>query len=91
MVEKVTHGYHLTQIKSQENIDTQKANKWLSLRLSSHVEGFVCALQEQEIDTKGLRKCREKDIEKRKRWTVFAKYVENKRKHSTTSSAPVQY
>ena len=66
-LKKVTHGYHQTQIESQENIDTQKTNKWLSLRLSSHIEGFVCALQEQEIDTKSLRKRREKDIEKRKK------------------------
>ena len=39
----------------------------MSLRLSSHIEEFVCALQEQEIDTKSLRKHREKDIEKRKK------------------------
>ena len=39
----------------------------MSLRLSSHIKEFVYALQEQEIDTKSLRKCREKDIEKRKK------------------------
>ena len=29
-----------------------KTNKWLNQKLSSHVEGFVAAIQEQELDTK---------------------------------------
>ena len=83
---KVTHGYHQTQIESQENIDTQKSNKWLSLRLSSHLERFFCALHEQEIDTKGLRKCRGEDIEKRKKIIgsspVLAPTLYLKRRHN---------
>ena len=42
---------HKSKAKRILTDDTQKTNKWQSLRLSSHLEGFVCALQEQEIDT----------------------------------------
>ena len=64
---KVTHGYHQSQIEGQEEIDSEQTNNWLNLHLTSHLEGFVCAMQEQEIDMKSLRKRREKDQEKRKR------------------------
>ena len=53
-VKKVTHGYHKTQIEGQDEIDTKETNNWLNLHLTSHLEGFVCAIQEQEIDTKSF-------------------------------------
>ena len=33
-VKKVTHGYHQTQIESQDEIDTKETNNWLNLRLT---------------------------------------------------------
>ena len=66
-VKKVTHGYHKTQIEGQDEIDTKETNNWLNLHLTSHLEGFVCAIQEQEIDTKSLRKSRKRDQEKRRK------------------------
>ena len=66
-MKKVTHGYHQTQIESQDEIDTKETNNWINLRLTSHLEGFICALQEQEIDMKSLRKSRESDQEKRRK------------------------
>ena len=65
-IQKEAHGYHLKQIESQDNIDVTKSNNWLSIRFTSHIEGFICAMQEQEIDTRGLRKRREKDVTKEK-------------------------
>ena len=55
------------KIEGQEEIDSKQSYNWFSLRLTSHLEGFICAMQEQEIDTKSMRKTREKDQEKRKR------------------------
>ena len=43
-----------------------KSNNWLSIRFTSHIEGFICAMQEQEIDTRRLRKRREKDVTKKR-------------------------
>ena len=62
--QKEAHGYHQKQIESQDNIDVTKSNNWLSIRFTSHIKGFICAMQEQEIDTRGLRKRREKDVTK---------------------------
>ena len=55
-IQKEAHGYHQQQIESQDNIDVTKSNNWLSTRFTSHIEGFICAMQEQEINTRGLRK-----------------------------------
>ena len=65
-IQKEAHGYHQKQIESQDNIDVTKSNNWLCIRFTSHIEGFICAMQEQEIDTRGLRKKREKDVTKKK-------------------------
>ena len=65
-IQKEAHGYHQKQIESQDNIDMTKSNNWLSIRFTSHIEGFICAMQEQEINTRGLRKRREKDVTKKK-------------------------
>ena len=60
--EKTTHGYLQRQMDQDEAIDQKAPAKWLQLRLSSHVEGYM-AMQEQEIDTKETRK------EEEKTWT----------------------
>ena len=66
-IQKEAHGYHQKQIECQDNIDVAKSNNWLSISFTSHIEGFICAMQEQEIDTrgrtekeKGKRCCKEK-------------------------------
>ena len=64
--EKDAHGYHQKQIEERENIDTSKTNNWMNNRFTSHIEGYICAMQEQEINTRGLRKRRKKDEEKKR-------------------------
>ena len=44
----------------------KKTNKWLNLRLTEHVEGYVKAIQEQELNTKERQRGREKDIQKKR-------------------------
>ena len=44
----------------------KKINKWLNLRLTAHVEGYVKAIQEQELNTKETQRRREKDIQKKR-------------------------
>ena len=47
---------------NNENVDVNMTNAWLKEgKLSSHVEGYLCAVQEQEIETRKLRKQREKN------------------------------
>ena len=46
-----------------QNIDTEKTNQLLNLRFTSHIEGYVSAIQEQEIETKETRKRRVKNPE----------------------------
>ena len=51
----MTHGYLQKRIEADQNIDTEKTNQWLNLRFTSHIEGYVSAIQEQEIETKETR------------------------------------
>ena len=60
---KVTHGYLQRRIEADQNIDREKTNQWLNLRFTSHIEGYVSAIQEQEIETKETRKRKEKNPE----------------------------
>ena len=49
------------KVKENENIDQTISNIWIKEgKFSSHVEGFLFTIQEQEIDTRALRKMREK-------------------------------
>ena len=72
---KVTHGYLQKTLSEDETIDMKKTNKWLNLHLPAHTEGYITAIQEQELDTKETRKRREKHPEKKKRWTYYAEYA----------------
>ena len=63
---KVTHGYLQKRLEKDETEDMKKTNSWLGLKLSSHIEGFMPAVQEQELDTKETRKRREKNQQRRK-------------------------
>ena len=46
---------------ADQEIDTQASHNWLNTGLSSHVEGYATALQEQEIPTKAMIKRRTKE------------------------------
>ena len=67
---KVTHGYLQKKLEQDEFVNMNKTNKWLNQKLSSHVEGFVAAIQEQELDTKDTRKRREKKQERKQQMDI---------------------
>ena len=59
-IEKPQHGYLARKQQSQGEYDKQATNAWLNDRfMSSHIEGYICAIQEQEIRTRLLIKQRE--------------------------------
>ena len=61
-LKKPQHGYLHSKTYKNENINHKASNLWIKEgKFSSHVEGFLFAIQEQEIDTKGLQKMREKN------------------------------
>ena len=65
--EKVTHGYLQCQIKKNEQINMKETYGWLkSENFSSHVEGYLFSLQEQEINTRAAQKCWERNLDKRR-------------------------
>ena len=58
-LKKPQHGYLHNRTMNNENVDVNMTNAWLKEgKLSSHVEGYLCAVQEQEIETRKLRKQR---------------------------------
>ena len=65
--EKVQHGYLLRKTKNNVDLDQKKSNIWLvNGKFSSHIEGYLFAIQEQEIETRILKRIRERDPLKRK-------------------------
>ena len=58
---KLLHGYLPTKIEKDEEIDDKATAEWKNTGLSSHVEGYTAALQEQEIATRATIKRRTKD------------------------------
>ena len=53
-------------LSGDDTIDMKKTNKWLHLRLSSLAEGYLSAIQEQELYVKETRKRREKDQQEKR-------------------------
>ena len=47
-------------------LDMKKTKKWLILRLTVHVEGYVKCIQDQELNTKETQRRREKDMQKKR-------------------------
>ena len=41
--EKVTHGFLLKKLEHDEIVNMNRTNKWLNLRLTAHMEGFITA------------------------------------------------
>ena len=57
---KPQHGYLARKQQCQQAYNKQATNAWLNDGfMSSHVEGYICAIQEQEIRTRLLIKQRE--------------------------------
>ena len=50
--EKQTHGYRNNKLTKNEEVNIEEAYSWIrSENLSSHVEGYIFSLQEQEVNT----------------------------------------
>ena len=58
---KPLHGYLPTKIEKDEEIDDRATAEWMNTGLSSHVEGYTAALQEQETATRATIKRRTED------------------------------
>ncbi len=59
---KAQHGFLFKTRERITDIDQDKTNYWLTKSsTTSHVEGYICAIQEEEINTRGLQKRREKN------------------------------
>ena len=59
---KVMHGYFNRTIEKDENLDQNSSKSWTKNRkLTSHFEGYISAIQEQEIPTKYLINKRARD------------------------------
>ena len=68
--EKETHGYLGKQLEDNNYVDNTLTNNWFQQHLSSHIEGFVMAIQEQELDFKETRRRREKDPTKKRNMDI---------------------
>ena len=55
------HSYIFKKVEADEDINVQASHNWLSTCLSSHIEGYITALQEQEIATNRTNKRHTKD------------------------------
>ena len=88
---KVTHGYMQKKIDQDPEIETDATNQWLDQRFSAHIEGFICATQEQELNTKATRKRREKDQTKKQSMDVRCRVCKEKEEsvYHLISSCPV--
>ena len=61
-IEKPQHGYLMRTRKDVEAINETATNAWLKKStFSSHVEGYLCAVQEEEIFTNALKTKRLKE------------------------------
>ena len=61
------HIFYLQKTSEQdEMIDMKKTKKWLSSRLTAHVEGYVGAVQDHELNTKETKRRRERDMQKKR-------------------------
>ena len=61
MENKPLHRYLFEKIEADDEIDQEASNQWLHSGMSSQVEGYINAMQEQEIATNATKKRRSKD------------------------------
>ena len=59
--QKPLHSYLFRRIEEQAEIDQRATTEWMNTGISSHLEGYATALQEQEIGTRVTIKRRVKD------------------------------
>ena len=64
-MEKVTHGFLQKKLTEDTSVDNKATNQWLKSNMSSHVEGYIMALQEQEMNTRDSLKRKELEKETR--------------------------
>ena len=65
--EKAQHGYIFRKCNENQHIDKNASNSWLTKgKFSSHVEGYLCSIQEQEINTRGSLRLQQKDPTRRR-------------------------
>ena len=69
--EKVTQGFLQKKLSNDTSVDMKATSQWLISNMSSHVEGYLMAIQEQEINTKDVLKRKEKNPEKTQ---IMSKY-----------------
>ena len=62
---KVTYGYLHIKILENKDVNVQATNQWLKSNMSSHVEGYITTMQEQELNTKDAIKRKENHPEKK--------------------------
>ena len=63
---KVTHGYLRSKAKENKDVSMNESYGWLkSENFSSHIEGYLFSLQEQEVNIKAAQRQREKDPSKK--------------------------
>ena len=55
------HSHVFKMVEADKDIDVQAFHNWMNTGISSHVEGYVTARQEQEIATRATIKRRNKD------------------------------
>ena len=61
-IAKAQHGFLFKTRERITDTDPVKTNFWLTKSsTTSHIEGYICAIQEEEINTRGLQKRRAKD------------------------------
>ena len=63
--ENVTHGFLQKKLTEDTSVDNKATNQWLKSNMSSHVEGYILALQEQEINIRDSLKRKEKNLKKK--------------------------
>ena len=77
--ERKVHAYLKSKLSQDENIDHTQTNKWMNYpSVTSHEEGFLMAIQEQEIATRAVRKAREKDPQKKTAFSPVCRLCQQK-------------
>ena len=60
-LKKPQHGFLMKTRGTIEDTNHEHSQYWLTkCNLSSHIEGYICAIQEEEINTRGLQQRRSK-------------------------------
>ena len=57
--EKVTHGFLQKKLIEDTSVNNKATNQWLKSNMSSHVEDYIMALQEQEMNARDSLKRKE--------------------------------